>query len=120
MVSAVLICSEEMSEGISEFTAGKEEAFAAILEKGWSVWIDCQHECDSVFPLSLERCVNINVYSLCCKEPLSVRGYSLQSVSDLIIRSPCQNSNFAVCWSHPPKQEVMWPLHHRQEVVRRK
>lgn len=34
MVSAVLICSEEMSEGISEFTAGKEEAFDAILEKG--------------------------------------------------------------------------------------
>ncbi len=43
-----------------------------------------------------------------------------RSVSHLIIRSLFQNSNFAVFRSHPPKQEVMWPQHHRQEVSQRK
>lgn len=51
------------------------------------------------------------------KDQLPGRGYSVcLSVSHLIIRCPCQNSNFTVCWSHLPKQEVMW----LQEVAQRK
>lgn len=34
---------------------------------------------------------------------------AILNVSLLTVRFLYQNSHFTVCWSHPPKQEVMWP-----------